>query len=124
MLRACLQRMSINKATLLVAFVFAFYHLDPLAFPEQFVFGIFVTYLAARTGTLVYSILFHFGNNLLYTGILEISQGQLYMPFPIRIEAVVGLILVILGAVLVRKVGLKSKESNEAVNPPTAPAPG
>ncbi len=121
-LRACLQRMGVGKASILVGIFFAFIHFDPIAFPGHIILGISWAYITAKTGTLVYAIVIHAANNAIF---ISTFQEALHLPIPIWIELTVGVLAMILGLVLLWKAGFQFGEKKEKPTiPPPAQAPG
>jgi len=94
---------SAPKGIVLTALTFAVFHVDPWRFPGILILGLFLGYLAQRTGSLIPPILAHALNNVLSIS-LAVSCGSSTGPFEVSFWAVTAaLALIASGALLLRR---------------------
>ena len=100
------ERKSARVALIAGAMLFAFYHLRLQGMFGLLPVAFLLTYLVLRSNSLVSGILAHFANNALAAlyAILAIQQPDLKLPFPSLPAAGVGLVVLIGGVWLLRRI--------------------
>ena len=120
------QRKSTRAALWAGSLLFVFYHLRLQGLVGLIPVAFLLTYLVLRSNSLVSGILAHFANNTLaaLVTILAIQQPDLKLPFPSLPAAGIGLVVLIAGIWLLRRMTPAPEPFEPGVEPPEPKAKG
>jgi membrane protease YdiL (CAAX protease family) len=120
------ERKSARVAMIAGAMLFAFYHLRLQGLVGLIPVAFLLTYLVLRSNSLVSGILAHFANNTLaaLVTILAIQQPDLKLPFPSLPAAGIGLVVLIAGVWLLRRITPAPEPFQPGVEQPEPKAKG